>query len=325
MKLLASASYDDTILLYVDDPSDDWFPFTTLSGHTSTVWSLAFSPCGSLLASASDDRTLRIWQRFPKPPIVETGQIVRVGGGGPEAGGRWQLSLIIPDAHERCIYSISWTKCPNESQTDGDTNRGWIASGGGDGRIKIWQINVSYIRYSNILHLFWCVFWKQVDQERAVTHQLIAELENAHGVADINCVAWSPRQSDLLASTGDDCTSRIWHVQSTSLTLWYTATYDHRELKSRNFHKIVSSTLMAFSLLSLKKGQCNEMPLMNSVFVSKKLLQVVSTTQKLVRKDKLLSVTPTPTNNESVLWKMFDHESLIIADFWLGYAGVGPR
>jgi len=36
-QILASASYDDTIKLYIDDPSDDWFAFATLTDHTSTV------------------------------------------------------------------------------------------------------------------------------------------------------------------------------------------------------------------------------------------------------------------------------------------------
>lgn len=44
-QILASASYDDTIKLYTEDPSeDDWFCFSTLTGHESTVWALAWCP-----------------------------------------------------------------------------------------------------------------------------------------------------------------------------------------------------------------------------------------------------------------------------------------
>ncbi len=37
-------------------------PLRTLSGHNGTVYSLALSPNGSLLASASQDNTIKLWR-----------------------------------------------------------------------------------------------------------------------------------------------------------------------------------------------------------------------------------------------------------------------
>ena len=51
-------------------------------------------------------------------------------------------------------------------------------------------------------------------RDNAVTTELIATIENAHGVCDINCVSWCPRSGfeDYLATSGDDCTVRIWQI-----------------------------------------------------------------------------------------------------------------
>ena len=45
--LLASASYDNTIKMFREDPSDqEWTCVATLASHTSTVWSIAFDKTG---------------------------------------------------------------------------------------------------------------------------------------------------------------------------------------------------------------------------------------------------------------------------------------
>lgn len=122
-EILASASYDDAIKLYIEDPSDDWYCFSTLTGHTSTVWSLAWSPgTSSYLASASDDKTVRIWKRI--------------------AQHKWECVLVL-GGHERSVYSISWGKAPKSRRSSGLGNLGWLASAGGDGTVLIWELSVS--------------------------------------------------------------------------------------------------------------------------------------------------------------------------------------
>jgi cytosolic iron-sulfur protein assembly protein CIAO1 len=128
-QILASASYDDTIKFYIDDPSDDWFCAATVTGHDSTVWSLAWEPeHGHYLASGSDDHTIRIWRRLPTK-------------------GELKFECIaVLEGHDRSVYSISWGKAPpsakDEPSKEGQFNIGWLASTGGDGTILVWQINV---------------------------------------------------------------------------------------------------------------------------------------------------------------------------------------
>ncbi|KAF8067569.1 WD40-repeat-containing domain protein [Lyophyllum atratum] len=181
-EILASASYDDTIKLYVDDPSDDWFCFATLTGHTSTVWSLAFSPNGRYLASSSDDRTVRIWKR------VHTQE------------HRWECVLVL-GGHERSVYSITWGVGKGASK-QGETNLGWLATTGSDGSIRVWELSEPTTEQEPV---------KSITPPK---HQLIASIDSAHGVYDVNAIAWCPRPgfSDLLATAGDDGATRVWRV-----------------------------------------------------------------------------------------------------------------
>ncbi|PAV20378.1 WD40 domain containing protein [Pyrrhoderma noxium] len=158
-EILASGSYDNTIKLYIDDPSDDWYDFQTLTGHTSTVWSLAFSP-----AAPSSLR----------PPTTKR---LGFGGASRSGGGR---------------------ACWGGKEEEGTgTDKGLLASTGGDGKINVWSIKT---------------------EGDAVVSNLIASIEDAHGVSEVNCVSWCPRPGleHLLASAGDDCSVRIWDLRSES-------------------------------------------------------------------------------------------------------------
>lgn len=130
-KILASASYDDTIKLYHDDPDDEWYCFATLSGHASTVWSVAWAPEQSYLASASDDGTVRIWKRTEE--------------------FKWECVLVL-GGHSRTVYALSWGRGGRPSGgggggdggADAGKSLGWIASCDGDGNIMVWELEVRF-------------------------------------------------------------------------------------------------------------------------------------------------------------------------------------
>lgn len=64
-------------------------------GHSSTVWSVAFSRDGRKLASVSDDCTLRVWS-------VEWSE-----GCPPEP--HCSLAACISGHHSRCIFTVDWS------------------------------------------------------------------------------------------------------------------------------------------------------------------------------------------------------------------------
>jgi WD40 repeat protein len=80
-------------------------PNKILYGHTDSIWSIAFSPNGKIIASGSSDRSVKIWD-------CETGLCVNTFIG-----------------HTRPVLSVAFS-------TDGKT----IASCGGHSVIKIWDV-----------------------------------------------------------------------------------------------------------------------------------------------------------------------------------------
>lgn len=81
---------------------NDWIRTQTLTGHSSTVWSLAFDGTGNRLASCSDDKTVKIWQKY-MPGNEE---------GIPTADNEpvWKCICTLSGYHTRTVYDIDWCK-----------------------------------------------------------------------------------------------------------------------------------------------------------------------------------------------------------------------
>jgi hypothetical protein len=225
--LLASSSYDDTVRLYRED-LDDWSCVAVLNGHKSTVWFLAFEPLSNLnriqkdglreeqwtlledrrksgprLLSASDDQSIRVWRRRPKegvdyskpvaqstyPSILRTNSIEE----------DWYEEAILPQRHERAIYSVDWSK-----------GSGRVVSTGSDGKIIVYEER-----------------WKEVapneGEHGGLTEWVVVgEVEAAHDVFEINHVAWTKRRDkgrrgddeEMVMSTGDDGEVKLWTLDS---------------------------------------------------------------------------------------------------------------
>ena len=77
-----------------------WRAAQDAHGHSSTVWSLAFSPGGRWLASGSDDRSVRLWRLDMDAPVRTL------------------------NGHSQAVLSVAFS--PDAE---------WLASGGEDSRV----------------------------------------------------------------------------------------------------------------------------------------------------------------------------------------------
>ena len=242
-ELLASASYDDTIRLWREDV-DDWGCVACLRGHDSTVWGLGWEPtavvmvvgaegmeeqerreewrkrrelAGPRLVSCSDDMTIRVWRRRPREKGPQQNKLSIIRTGSIEED--WVEEARFPQRHERVVYSVAWSK-----------RTGRVVSSGGDGKIVVYEErwrtrdpstvaadtsqsngeapeNVQTIENGNV---------KSV--EGATEWVVLAEIEGAHGVFEVNHVCWARRadrgkrsdDEEIIVSTGDDGVVKTW-------------------------------------------------------------------------------------------------------------------
>jgi WD40 repeat protein len=168
-ELLVSASYDNTIRFWTED-EDDWYCSGVLQGHQSTVWSIDFNRDGNYMVSASDDKTLKVWTSVKDPtrrnPI-------------------WKCIETISGQHDRCIYSVSWSKIHD-----------YIATASADNHVRIFSVQYS----------------KDDPSEHSISLNLCWKQYEAHGKLDVNASIWCPltEYGQLLATAGDDGLVRIW-------------------------------------------------------------------------------------------------------------------
>ena len=172
----------------------------TLWGHAHRVWTIAFSPEGQLLASGSDDETIRLWNAHDGTCMTilqghtggvmsvsfsPNGQIL-VSASADSSIRLWSVAhgtiLKILLGHTSWVWAVAFSP-------DGQT----LASGSDDCTIRLWDV------------------------QSGICRKTLQRHSDASGSQDtsvrwVTSLSFSPN-GQTLASGGEDASVRLWSVQ----------------------------------------------------------------------------------------------------------------
>ncbi len=212
----------------------------TLTGHSDSINGAAISPNGQLLASGSEDTTIKLWDldtgkclttlegheaQVKSVAISPDGQLL-VSGSADNTIKLWQLpdsanESICPDPICTLTGHSDWVKCLAISP-DGQL----LASGSIDKTIKLWQLNTGELKSTLVGHwdeinnlaigldgrsLISCSRDETIQVWHLETFKQLQSFEGHQGA--VACVAISPEGQPLVSSSWDH-TIRVWGMKN---------------------------------------------------------------------------------------------------------------
>ncbi|MEM7129517.1 MAG: NB-ARC domain-containing protein [Chloroflexota bacterium] len=206
---LATAGFDQTVQLRawsgLNDPSDtisgesisknniQQKDVYRLTGHENQIWSIAFSPDSQILASGSDDQSIRLWRLDTRKPLrilrsklnrvwtVEFSPDSRtlVSGSDDQTLSFWDVATgratQILEGYSNQIWSVDYCK-----------RQQLLASAGDDKRIYLWSVSEEGIRNPEPI-------------------MLLGHTDRVRSIAFCH-------EENLLLSGGDDHLIRLWNL-----------------------------------------------------------------------------------------------------------------
>lgn len=177
--------------------TEDWSRWTVIKGHRDTLYSARLNPAGDLLATASYDRTVRLWDiATGAEKMVLTGHNDAIYGLAFDPAGR----ILASASGDRTVklWDVTtgerletFSQPSKEQYTVVASPDGRLFAGGGaDNRIRVWEVSptakegTNPIRYARFAH-----------------------------EGPILKLAFSP-DGRLLASSSEDRLIKIWETQS---------------------------------------------------------------------------------------------------------------
>lgn len=213
------------------------------------TWTKRRDASGPRLLSCSDDLTIRVWRRRPKEKIQQSKlSIIRSGSSEED----WIEEAKLPIVHSRPIYAVAWSKSGRVVSTGGDgtivvyeerwkhlsmktsTNAVQDHAGGPNGEANSTgngdiarneTLNEPTMGATTAGEAMPHVHEKDnndADEKTldATEWVVVAQMASAHGVFEINHVAWAPRrdrkgegvteQENIIITTGDDGAVKVW-------------------------------------------------------------------------------------------------------------------